>query len=110
MTSATNVESGCFVIPRTAGPRLRAAALAEGSEGERPRQLQGTWTGELGGRRVALELHGSGAYLLAGAAGRWRCAAGQLELDEEPFAYRLSGDWLLLRDRAGQVVSWDRQS
>lgn len=108
MTSAA--PSVDFVNPGTLELLHRAAAVAaERSAGDRPRELRGAWTAQVGGRRVMLELRGSGTYALAGAEGGWACAAGQLELDGQPFAYRLDGDRLLLRDRAGQTVAWARR-
>ncbi len=109
MTSAAEAESVYFVNPTSLGFLFTAAALAaERLEAETPRELHGTWSGELGGRRVALELRAAGTYLLAGVEGRWSGRAGRRELDDEPLAYQLEGDHLLLTDRAGQTVRWGR--
>jgi len=58
---------------------------------------------------VALELRAAGTYHLAGVEGRWSGRAGRLELDDEPLAYQLEGDHLLLTDLAGQTVRWARR-
>jgi hypothetical protein len=110
MTSAAEAGSVYFVNPKTLlGLLFTAAALAAERLGaETPRELHGTWIGEVGGRRVVLELRGTGTYHLAGVEGRWTGRAGRLELDDEPLAYQLEGDHLLLTDLAGQAVLWKR--
>ncbi len=110
MTRAVAAESGYFVNPQTLlGFLFTAAALAaERSGAETPPELHGTWVGEVGGRMVTLELRGTGSYVLAGVEGGWSGRDGWIELDDEPLAYRLEGDRLVLVDLAGQVVSWAR--
>jgi hypothetical protein len=110
MTSATYAESVYFVSPGTLlGYLFTAAALAaERAGAETPRELQGAWIGEVGGRQVLLELRSTGTYVLAGVEGSWSARDGWLELDDEPLAYRLAGGVLDLTDPAGQTVRWAR--
>lgn len=110
MTSAAQAEPRRFVTPATWAAALCAAAAraAERAGAEAPPELLGTWVGELGGRMVVLELRPSGTYLLAGSEGGWSARGGQLELDDQPFGYRLDGDRLRLTDLAGQTVGWGR--
>lgn len=110
MTSAEGAESVYFVNPGTLPSFLfTAAALASERSGARtPRELQGMWVGEVGGRNVILELRGCGTYVLAGVEGGWSGGAGWLELDDQPLEYRREGDHLWLRDRSGREVKWTR--
>lgn len=110
MTSAAAAESGYFVNPQALlGLLFGAVAIAaERAGAETPRELHGTWVAELGGRLVTLDLRSTGTYLLAGVEGGWSGGAGRLELDDQPLSYRLSGDALVLTDRAGQTVRWAR--
>jgi hypothetical protein len=75
---------------------------------EAPPALVGTWTAQLGGQEVSLQLAPDGSCLVAGEPRTWSASRGQLLLGADAFGYRLEGDRLTLTDSAGETLAWAR--
>lgn len=83
---------------------VAGAGRAEGGKAK----LVGSWSSELGGSPLALELRSDGTATFMGATAQWQVIGDTLVVGNNAARYKLSGGKLVLTDTQGRTTVWQR--